>query len=253
LLSALFLSFFHLAPPHLNLGGLKGRFASSAPCNNVQPLWETTNPFLIYTCSPNRVAIGNYNIPSAARFYVNGQTHLNGNLGIGTAASSGNVRLTVSGISHFDGEVGIGIAPQQGANVIFEAGDVIHLTNGFQVSGGSFSAYTSSNIPSFPICYDAQRIIHKQPKDKKQNVQSEISDLTVSPNPSASGIFTISFNSPPSNGELVVFNAMGAEVKRIENIQDNISVSLAEYAKGIYLFRYRESSEKYQIKKVVFN
>jgi hypothetical protein len=99
----------------LNLGGLKGRFASSAPCNNVQPIWESfTNTSIIYTCSPNRVDIGDYNIPSAARFYVNGQTHLNGNLGIGTAASSGNVRLTVSGISHFDGEVGIGTAPQQG-------------------------------------------------------------------------------------------------------------------------------------------
>ena len=99
-----------------SLGRLQSGFASTAPCNNVQPIWESLNPFLIYTCSPNRVAIGDFNIPSAARFYVNGQTHLNGNLGIGTAAPNGNVRLMVNGkvvignVTNFPGNYGLYVA-----------------------------------------------------------------------------------------------------------------------------------------------
>jgi hypothetical protein len=97
-----------------SLGRLQSGF-TSAPCNNVQTGWETSfTPFLIYACSPNRVAIGDYQIPSSARFYVNGQTHLNGNLGVGMAASNGNVRLSVSGVSFLDGAVGIGMEPQTG-------------------------------------------------------------------------------------------------------------------------------------------
>lgn len=142
---------------------------------------------------------------------------------------------------------------QTGADVTFEAGDVIHLTNGFQVSGGSFSAFTNTNIPDFPVCYDAQRIMSNQPKDYKPKPQAIVQDFTIAPNPSSTGIFNIRFRNLPANGELSVFNSMGAEVKRMDNIQQtSLTVSVEGMAKGIYMFRYREGAEKYQTIRVVF-
>jgi len=141
---------------------------------------------------------------------------------------------------------------QPGADVTFEAGDVIHLTNGFQVSGGNFSAFTNNNIPDVPICYDAQRILPHQPKDNKQKSLAAMQQFAISPNPSSTGVFNIRFRNLPFNGELSVFNAMGVEVKRIENIQQNsLTVSVEGLAKGIYLFRYYERG-KHETRRIVY-
>ncbi|MBL7929228.1 MAG: hypothetical protein JNL47_07125 [Bacteroidia bacterium] len=127
-----------------SLGRLQSSFNGfSAPCNNVPLAWEFNTPSLIYTCSPNRVAIGHYTIPSAARFYVNGQTHLNGNLGIGTAAASGNVRLTVDGPSHFDGDVGIGTLPQAGVTLMVNGKVGIGNVSNFP---GNYGLYVADGI-----------------------------------------------------------------------------------------------------------
>ncbi|MBL7928361.1 MAG: T9SS type A sorting domain-containing protein, partial [Bacteroidia bacterium] len=140
-----------------------------------------------------------------------------------------------------------------GADVTFEAGDIIHLTNGFQVSGGSFSAFTNTNIPGLPVCYDAQRIMPQQPKDNKQKSLAAMQQFAISPNPSSTGVFNIRFRNLPFNGELSVFNALGIEVKRIENIQQtSLTVSVEGLAKGIYMFRYRDGTEMYQTKSAVF-
>jgi hypothetical protein len=126
-----------------SLGRLQSGF-TSAPCNNVQTGWETSfTPFLIYACSPNRVAIGDYQIPSSARFYVNGQTHLNGNLGVGTAAANGNVRLSVNGPSHLDGDVGIGILPQSGIKLLVNGKVGIGNVTSFP---GNYGLYVANGI-----------------------------------------------------------------------------------------------------------
>lgn len=142
---------------------------------------------------------------------------------------------------------------QPGADVTFEAGEVIHRTNGFQISGGSFSAYTNTNIPDVPGCYDAQRIMTNLPKGHKKTFQEGIQEFTVYPNPSSSCVFNIRFKNLPSNGELTVYNSTGVEVKRIKNIQQiNMQVSVEGLAKGIYLFRYWEETDKYQNGRVVY-
>jgi hypothetical protein len=128
---------------------------------------------------------------------------------------------------------------QAGADVTFEAGDMIHLTNGFQVSGGNFSAYTNDNIPGQPACYTALRQLPSMPQDKKHTFIQDIQPIAIFPNPSSSGLFGIRFKHQPAGGELTVYNMTGMEVMRIKNITERqLTISLDGYARGIYLFRY---------------
>lgn len=102
-----------------------------------------------------------------------------------------------------------------------------------------------------PINYllHTQNLLSEELKTKSEKLE-----LTIYPNPSASGIFNISFKNQPADGELSIFNTIGIEVKRINKINElNLSVSLTEYAKGIYLFKYKDNNSGYQTKKVVYH
>ncbi|MDQ3050585.1 MAG: T9SS type A sorting domain-containing protein [Bacteroidota bacterium] len=97
-----------------------------------------------------------------------------------------------------------------GANVTFTAGDYIHLTNGFYVSGGDFHAVINENMPIPPICYPntiqngGNRTMQQSSADQKQHIDS----ISLLPNPNQ-GTFTISINGNNSIIAVSLFDITG--------------------------------------------
>lgn len=143
---------------------------------------------------------------------------------------------------------------------VFRATNSITLEPGFMAdaspSTNFFFAYIHGcQANSSTSSYNYFRTNFDISQSNFENFQKPQSEkLSISPNPSASGIFNISFKNLPADGELSVFNIMGLEVKRIHSISDlNLSVSLEGQAKGIYLFKYKDNASGYQTKKVVYH
>jgi len=100
-----------------------------------------------------------------------------------------------------------------GANVTFTAGDYIHLTNGFYVSGGDFHAVINENLPVPVFCnannsQNGGNRVMQQPSDvQTQNLNS----ISVLPNPNH-GTFTISIKGSNSIKAVSLFDVTGRSI-----------------------------------------
>lgn len=131
---------------------------------------------------------------------------------------------------------------QTGADVTFKAGDFVHLTNGFQVTGGNFHAYIDPNMTVPAICtYDEfQSGGDERVAVGYNNKIGGTPVISVSPNPASDNIVISNIiGSENSMVAIEIFNAIGKEVfstnTPVSRFKTEINVS--SLVPGIYLLK----------------
>ncbi|MGR6088169.1 MAG: T9SS sorting signal type C domain-containing protein [Arcticibacter sp.] len=140
-----------------------------------------------------------------------------------------------------------------GADVTFTAGDYIHLTDGFFVSGGNFHAVINENLPVPVICYDnsgqngGNRV--QQQTGSPQAGTSNFINLAPSPN---HGFFAIDINGFNSISAVSLFDLSGRIIyHKTELHEKSHEVLLPPNNKGLMIVKIVDNNGQTQMKKVM--
>ena len=127
---------------------------------------------------------------------------------------------------------------QAGGDVTFVASDYIHLTNGFQVSGGNFHAHTM-NVDVPAMCYNQTLQGGSGGRNAYQlNATLPTShQFKITPNP-GTGIFNISNYNCNNTATINVVDVFGKTVYSTNISANHSQIDLTTLPKGIYLVKY---------------
>lgn len=136
-------------------------------------------------------------------------------------------------------------------NVTYDAGSVVRLLNGFQVTAGAkFNAFIDG-------CGGARKTDHSDTGGEITNVEAiedQVNKEIVArlyPNPTG-GQFAIEFEKLKTEAKIEVISFMGATVYSMESVtEQKVNVDLSNFAKGVYMVKISSNGKSF-VKKVVY-
>jgi len=128
---------------------------------------------------------------------------------------------------------------KSGANVTFEAGDYIQLTNGFIVSGGTFHAVINSYLPNQQQCFWQNREMNTE------NIVNSLSGtpaLLINPNPAQSFVELQNISEQLDQFSVYIYDNLGRIVLQVKS-SPNLKLDIDQLVPGIYSLHILESNQ----------
>jgi len=101
-----------------------------------------------------------------------------------------------------------------------------------------------NNTGTVSFCENGQVTIHHYYDNFKQGNKIDAKNISIYPNPSSNGIFTLSLDNEHTKIKLEVYNMFGQNIYNEEVINSkNHSINLNNFSKGIYLVKIKNNDE----------